>query len=114
MHKHDQNFDIDTLQVIEEFINNPEVETHPEKYKELIHAMRLQALLVTNNSPYAMVRGVVDVTDDPETPSLTLRVWLLGILACGVGSLVNQLFTIRYPSIAIDSSTIQLVACPLY
>lgn len=111
MHKHDQNFDIEILHRIEQFITDPEIQTNPDKHAGLIHAMRIEALLVTNNSPYAMVRGVVDVADDPEMPSLTIRVWILGILACGVGSVINQLFSIRYPSILLDSSTIQLLAC---
>jgi hypothetical protein len=114
MHRHDQNFDIETLERIDYFLNEPDVAANPEQHEELIHAMRLEALLVTNNSPYAMVRGSVDVTDDPEMPALTLRVFVIGTLACAVGSAINQIFVIRFPGISIGSNTMQLLACKYY
>lgn len=111
MHKHDQNFDTETLHRMQQFLEDPEVVERPEDYQELIHAMRLEAILVTNNSPYAIVRGVVDPDDDPSMPALTIRVWIIGCLMCGIFSVINQLFTIRYPSILVSSSVVQLLSC---
>lgn len=112
MHKHDQNFDLATLEQITEFLDDPDVREHPDKHAELILAMRVEAILCTENSPYAMVRGSVDTTDDMSIPALTSRVWIIGILSCCLGSFVNQLFTIRFPSIGIPSSVIQLITYP--
>jgi len=111
MHQHDQNFDMDTLERIKTFLHDEDVQNNPNDHEALIHAMRIEALLVTNNSPYAMVRGCVDVTDDMDMPSITFRMLLLGILACGIGSAINQIFSIRYPGISLDSSSVQLLAC---
>lgn len=112
MHQYDQNFPSELLEKINHFLDDPDVLEHPEQHATLIHQMRLEALLVTNNSPYAMVRGVVDNFDDPTMPSLTFRVWFIGIIFVGAGSFINQLFTIRQPAVAVTSEVGQLLAFP--
>lgn len=83
----------------------------PGQYHEIVTEMKLEAILVTENSPYAEVRGVVDNTDDPTMPSFTFRVWVLGILLSGAGAFINQLFSIRNPSVYVTSNVAQLLAC---
>ncbi|KAL1408598.1 hypothetical protein Q8F55_005411 [Vanrija albida] len=112
LNKNDQNFDTDALFKMEDFLFL-DVQQHPELHAELIHEMRLEALLATENSPFAIVRAVADPTDDRSLPALTIRVWIIGILFSGIGSFVNQLFSQRQPGIAISVSTAQLVAYPL-
>jgi hypothetical protein len=73
--------------------------------------MKLEALLVTENSPYAEVRAVVENTDDVDMPSSTFRVWFIGIIFVFIGSFINQLFTIRQPAIQVTSNVAQLLAC---
>lgn len=111
MHQHDQNFPHSVLERIEEFLGNPDIFANPSKHHDIIHEMKLEAILVTENSPYAEVRAVVDNTDDPTMPSFTLRVWLIGVIFSGIGAVVNQLFTLRQPPITITSEVAQLLAC---
>lgn len=113
MHQHDQNFSTELVNKIKELLYNPDVTEHPERHASLIHAMKLEAVMATENSPYEIVRGVVDNFDDPSIPSLTFRTWFIGLLFAGIIGLVNQLFSIRYPSISISAYVGQLVAYPL-
>nr|XP_031859239.1 OPT family small oligopeptide transporter [Kwoniella shandongensis]KAA5526311.1 OPT family small oligopeptide transporter [Kwoniella shandongensis] len=113
MHKHDQNFNTDALDKMKEFFDNPEVFSNPDAHAKLITEMKLQALLVTENSPYAEVRANVDNTDDPSMPSFTFRVWVIGVIFSGIGAFVNELFSIRNPSVYITANVAQLLAYPL-
>ena len=96
---------------MEAFLFTPEVKAKPHEYAELIREMKLEAVLVTENSPYAEVRAVVSNTDDPSMPSFTIRVWLIGIILVVIGAFINQLFAVRQPSIRVSSEVAQLVAC---
>lgn len=86
---------------------------NPEKHESLIEEMKLEAALITNNSPYAEVRAVVDNHDDPNTPVSTIRAWTLGIVFSVFLAFVNQLFSIRQPPIRFDTNVAQLLAYPL-
>ena len=112
LHEHDQNFPQTVLERINEFLRNKDtILESPHKHEEIVHEMKLEALLVTENSPYAEVRAVVEVTDDPDMPSFTFRTWFIGIIFCGIGAVVNQLFVLRQPPITITSEVAQLLAC---
>ncbi|KAF4120900.1 OPT oligopeptide transporter protein [Geosmithia morbida] len=113
IHEKDPNFPHSVLIRIDEFLDNPEIARNPEQHSTLIYEMKLQAALITNNSPYAEVRAVVDNHDDPSTPCSTVRAWTIGILFSGILAFVNQLFSIRQPPINIDSNVAQLLAFPL-
>ena len=114
LHEHDQNFPGSALERITEFLNNPDVLANPNKHYDLITEMKLEALLVTENSPYGEVRANVENTDDPTLPSLTLRVWVIGVLFSGVGAFINELFAIRNPSVYVTANVAQLLACEWY
>ena len=86
---------------------------NPEKHAEIIYEMKLEAALITNNSPYAEVRSVVDNHDDPNQPAGTIRAWTIGIFFSVFLAAINQLFSIRQPSINIDSNVAQLLAYPI-
>lgn len=92
---------------------NEDVFENPEKHAALIYEMKLEAALITNNSPYAEVRAVVDNKDDPNMPCSTIRAWVLGCLFSVILAFVNQLFNIRQPLIYIESNVAQLLAFPL-
>jgi hypothetical protein len=111
MHEYDQNFPYAVMENIKVFINHPEIIASPEKHHELIREMKLEAILVTENSPYAEVRAVVDNTDDPSMPVSTLRAWFIGILFVVGGSFINQLFAVRQPAITVTSNVAQVLAC---
>lgn len=110
--QYDQNFDTDTLNKITDYLDNPDVQANPHNYKTLIDEMRIEAGLICGNSPYAMVRAVVDPFDNPELPSFTFRVWFIGIIYAGTMAFVNQLFTNRNPAIYVGSNVAQFLAYP--
>lgn len=74
---------------------------------------RLTVGLLTANSPYSEVRAVVDPTDDPAMPSSTLRAWVIGLAFVILVSFVNQLFSVRQPSIRLQAPVIQLLSYPV-
>jgi hypothetical protein len=111
LHTHDQNFPASALQKINRFLDDPEILANPGKHQDIITEMKIEALLVTENSPYAEVRAVVDNWDDVTMPVLTIRVWVIGILFSAAGAFVNQLFSIRQPMVYITANVAQLLAC---
>ncbi len=92
---------------------NEDIFENPEKHEDLINEMKIEAALITNNSPYAEVRAVVDNKDDPSTPCSTVRAWTIGLFFSFFLAFINQLFSIRQPSISIESNVVQLLAYPL-
>ncbi|CAM1506483.1 Fc.00g061240.m01.CDS01 [Cosmosporella sp. VM-42] len=113
LHKRDPNFPFPIIQKIEDFIGNNSVFTEPEKHERLIHEMKIEAALISNNSPYSEVRAVVDNHDDPNMPCSTIRAWFMGLIFSGAISFINGFFEIRQPSIAVTSNVPQLLAYPL-
>lgn len=75
--------------------------------------MRLEAAILTTSSPYSEVRAVVDNTDDINTPSATIRSWTLGLSFVLVVAFMNQLFSVRQPSIRIGPEVVQLLCFPV-
>ncbi|KAM0490594.1 hypothetical protein ACHAP8_011432 [Fusarium lateritium] len=57
--------------------------------------------------------GVGFKPDDPTLPCLTLRMWFIGIAFCLIGSGLNTLYTLRFPSISLSQSAIQFLAYPV-
>lgn len=57
--------------------------------------------------------GVGLQKDDPTLPCLTLRMWVIGICFCLLGSGVNTLYTFRFPSVTLSQSAIQFLAYPV-
>ncbi|TLS29891.1 hypothetical protein PpBr36_03372 [Pyricularia pennisetigena] len=51
--------------------------------------------------------------DDPNQPCLTIRMWVIGIAFCILGSGVNALNTMRVPSTTLSQSAIQFLAYPI-
>lgn len=111
MHRYDQNFPGHALERIATFLGDPDVLQNPNKYPDLVREMKMEAILSTENSPYQEVRANVDPTDDPSIPSLTFRVWVIGIVFSGIGSFVDTLFLVRQPAISIGPNVAQMVAC---
>jgi OPT family oligopeptide transporter len=75
--------------------------------------MKIEAALITNDSPYAEVRAVVDNKDDPNTPCSTVRAWTIGLFFSFFLAFVNQLFSVRQPAISIEANVVQLLAYPI-
>lgn len=113
IHERDPNFPHTVIMRIQEFLENDDVFENPEKHEELIQEMKLEAALITNDSPYAEVRAVVDNKDDPSTPCSTVRAWTIGVFFSFFLAFVNQLFSVRQPAISIESNVVQLLAYPI-
>lgn len=80
---------------IQEFLANDDVFKNPDKHQDLIWEVKLEAALITSNSPYAEVRAVVDNHDDPSAPCFTVRAWVIGFFFSAILAAVNELFSIR-------------------
>ena len=111
-HQYDQNFPHSVMMKIKEFLAIPENELENGEHSELIREMKLEAILVTENSPYAEVRAIVENWDDHELPVSTIRAYIIGSLFVFGGAFVNQLFTNRQPSVTILANVAQLLAYP--
>jgi len=113
VHEHDPNFPHQIIGKIREFLQNEDVFINPDDHHDLINELKLEAALITNNSPYAEVRAVVENTDDPNMPSSTIRTWVIGLLFVLGLAFVNQLFTIRQPGIIVMANVAQLLSYPV-
>ncbi|KAK8845358.1 OPT family small oligopeptide transporter [Kwoniella newhampshirensis] len=113
MHRDDQNFPSDLLHEINDFLEDPSIAANPDMYPKVIRAMKLEAVLATENSPYVEVRVNVDPTDDPTMPVSTIRAWFIGIIFCAIGTFIDTLFAFRNPSISIGTNVAQLAAYPI-
>ncbi len=72
IHGMDPNFPLAVITNAKEFIaREDEILADPDASSKLIDEMKIEAALISNNSPYAEVRAVVDNTDDPSTPSVS-------------------------------------------
>ncbi|CAK7205796.1 hypothetical protein SEUCBS139899_008575 [Sporothrix eucalyptigena] len=113
MHENDPNFPHVALRKIKNFIDNQHVFDEPEKHADLIYEMKVEAALITNNSPYAEVRAVVSNRDDPTAPVSTIRAWVIGLGFSVLLAFINQLFSIRFPAISVASNVAQLLSFPI-
>ncbi|XP_020591466.1 oligopeptide transporter 1-like [Phalaenopsis equestris] len=66
-----------------------------------------------NDSPIEEVRLTVPITDDPTTPVMTFRTWLLGMIACALLAFMNQFFGYRNNQLSISAISAQIVVLPL-
>lgn len=60
-----------------------------------------------------MAAGIGLNDDDTGLPCLTVRMWVIGIAFCILGSGINTLYTFRFPGISLSQSAIQFLAYPV-
>ncbi|XP_073058093.1 oligopeptide transporter 7-like [Primulina eburnea] len=65
------------------------------------------------NSSVEQVALTVPLTDDPELPVVTFRLWVLGSLACVALSFLNQFFWYRREPLSITAISAQIAVVPL-
>ncbi|KAG6486907.1 hypothetical protein ZIOFF_055488 [Zingiber officinale] len=68
---------------------------------------------VLENSPIEQVALTVPVEDDPSTPALTFRMWVLGTASCVLLSFLNQFFWYRKEPLSITAISAQIAVVPL-
>ncbi|RZC73827.1 hypothetical protein C5167_049309 [Papaver somniferum] len=64
------------------------------------------------NSPVKQVALTVPITDDPNLPVLTFRMWVLGTLSCILLSFLNQFFWYRKEPLSITAISAQIAVVP--
>ncbi|XP_030454602.1 oligopeptide transporter 4-like [Syzygium oleosum] len=64
-------------------------------------------------SPVEEVRLTVPITDDPNLPVWTFRMWTLGLFSCALLSFLNQFFSYRREPLIITQITVQVATLPL-
>jgi hypothetical protein len=69
--------------------------------------------LSDENSPIEQVALTVPVGDDPSTPVLTFRMWVLGTASCALLSFLNQFFWYRKEPLTITAISAQIAVVPL-
>ncbi|KAL6352776.1 hypothetical protein LRP88_13249 [Fusarium phalaenopsidis] len=108
----DPNFPLVVIEKIEAFIDNEDIFNNPNKHQKTIQEIKIQAALITNNSPYSEVRAVVDNRDDPSMPCSTIRAWFMGLIFSAAIAFVNGFFEMRQPPIGVSAMVPQLLAYP--
>ncbi|KAH6676903.1 OPT oligopeptide transporter protein-domain-containing protein [Plectosphaerella plurivora] len=108
-HVKDPNFNPEAIQRLQAFVDGPTQDTDPDAAATI----KTEICLLTYNSPYPEVRAVVKNKDDKSLPAGTLRAWTIGLLFVVILSFINQLFSVRQPSIRLGAAVVQLLSFPL-
>ncbi|KIO27769.1 hypothetical protein M407DRAFT_22948 [Tulasnella calospora MUT 4182] len=89
------------------------VENHVIGENEHSYAYPFSQAVGEEDSPYPEVRASVSNTDDPDMPTLTFRMWSIGIILCFFRAGFNFFFYLRWPSPWISDILVVIVAYPL-
>lgn len=112
-HGLDPNFPAGALERLKEFLANEDILANPDSHSREISEAKIEVSLLTSNSPYAEVRAVVDPHDDTSMPVATIRAWTIGLFFVVFIAFINQLFSVRQPSITLRAEVVQLLAYPV-
>ncbi|PLB50379.1 OPT oligopeptide transporter [Aspergillus steynii IBT 23096] len=112
-HSHDPNFPHGAWGRMNAFLGNAALFETPEKHQRAIEMAKIEVSLLTSNSPYSEVRAVVDPIDNPGLPCGTIRAWVIGLGFVIALAFINQLFSVRQPSIFLDAAIVQFLAFPV-
>ncbi|KAK2028611.1 OPT oligopeptide transporter [Colletotrichum zoysiae] len=111
-HGLDPNFPAGAIERLKLFLANDDIFANPDSHTHEISEVKIEVSLLTTNSPYAEVRAVVDSHDDVSLPVSTIRAWVIGIFFVAFIAFINQLFSVRQPSITLRAEVVQLLAYP--
>ena len=112
-HAQDPNFPPGTLSRLQEILGSSGIFNDPESHSRELSELKLQVSFLSTNSPYAEVRAVVSSVDDTSLPSSTIRAWVIGLAFVVMLAFINQLFSVRQPTIMLDAAVVQLLAFPV-
>ncbi|KAK2464416.1 hypothetical protein APHAL10511_003564 [Amanita phalloides] len=65
------------------------------------------------DSPYPEVRASVSNIDDPDMPTMTIRMWFVGLFLCTGGGALNVFFNFRSPAPTVVPLALLLVSYPM-
>ncbi|KAL9659896.1 hypothetical protein QQ045_024706 [Rhodiola kirilowii] len=92
-------------------------ETQAHKSAEAFHVDSSRAIVPgeeeINDCPIEEVRLTVPITDDPTTPVLTFRTWVLGLMTCIILAFINKFFGYRNNSLSLTQVSAQIVVLPI-
>lgn len=126
-HKDDINFLHEDYHLLERLVrlapsdgfHNIESEEEKKfKNKEYLHIYdrdiqcKLEAALIAYHSPYPEIRAITDPFDDPSIPVETFRVYVISLFWTIIGSIINNFFIHRLPSITLNAHTVQILIMP--
>ncbi|CAK5282652.1 unnamed protein product [Mycena citricolor] len=111
-HGDDPNFPRTVIEAANRYLYDPELRQDPVEFQRVYEELKVEAAMMNVNSAYAEVRAVVSNKDDPTTPVLTFRTWVIGTIFVGAGGFINQFFSIRFPGISVGSNVAQVLAYP--
>jgi hypothetical protein len=106
-HHDDPNFPATVRGKVEYFLSGDA--STLENYDMLLEEMRIEAALIRFSSPYPEVRAVVSCVDDYDMPASTFRVWAMGTFWCGLGTFINQFFSIRQPAFQLTVNEVSRI-----
>ncbi|CAG9983808.1 unnamed protein product [Clonostachys byssicola] len=112
-HISDPNIAHGTIDRLSAFLQNDALFQSPNDHREEIEEAKIEVALLTGNSPYAEVRAVVDPHDNPNLPCGTIRAWAIGLLFVVIIAFINQLFSVRQPTIFVQAPVVQLLSYPV-
>lgn len=69
--------------------------------------------IISDQSPIEEVALTVPATDDPNSPVLTFRMWVLGLTCCALLAFLNQFFGYRDFPLTITSVSAQIAVLPV-
>ncbi|KAK9322179.1 OPT oligopeptide transporter protein-domain-containing protein [Lipomyces orientalis] len=109
-HEDDFNFPADTLAKIKLLLQGQESSNIDVETYEL--ELKLEAALIKYHSPYPEVRAICDPFDDPTIPVETIRAYFLGMLWVAIGGFINEFFSLRQPTLSLQSAVLQILLYP--
>lgn len=107
-HKDDINIDYDALMRIKKLSDGP-VSSPELSEEDFQFEAKFEAVIVSDWSPYAEVRAATSMLDDPDMPSETIRMYIVGLVFANVGSIVATFFGNRWPRISLGFLPLQLI-----
>ncbi|KAJ6576026.1 OPT-domain-containing protein [Mycena vulgaris] len=111
-HGDDHNFPPAVVAAANRYLHDEEATQNAAEFRHLYEELKVEAALIVINSPYAEVRALVDNHDDPRVSGATFRTLIIGTMFVGIGAFINQLFSIRYPTVAVSPTLAQVLAFP--
>ncbi|KAK9367578.1 OPT oligopeptide transporter protein-domain-containing protein [Lipomyces kononenkoae] len=109
-HDDDFNFPAETMEKIKLLVQGQEAAQMDNETYEL--DTKLEATLMKYHSPYPEVRAICDPTDDPTMPVETIRAYFLGLIWVAGGAFINEFFSLRQPSLSLQSAVLQILLYP--
>ncbi|KAJ7101811.1 hypothetical protein C8R44DRAFT_887990 [Mycena epipterygia] len=82
-HSDDPNFPPAVLDAANRYLFDTALKEKPEEYQRLHEELKIEAVMISIDSPYTEVRAVVDNHDNIRLPAATFRTWVIGsIFVC--------------------------------